>query len=90
MIKSKLSSYNEDYLEQPFMASTHERTNKYIGLSKNIGTPVHVGYMKSNDKRRHKARCIYYDKINKLCKWFMYKCIGSSKCDKYKEYDNKL
>ena len=31
-------------------------------MSKNIGTPVHGEYLKSDGYRRHKARCIYYNK----------------------------
>lgn len=84
-VKSKLSPYNEDYLARPFVESTHEKTNEYIGLSKNIGTPVHVGYMKSNDKRRHKNWCIWFEKVGKICKYFASKCPGSSRCEKYEE-----
>lgn len=75
----------EDYLPLPFQSGTHECTNEYIAVSKNIGTPCHVGYMKSNEPRRHKARCIYYNKESKKCRHYLYKCIGSSKCEKYKE-----
>lgn len=79
--------YDESYIQQPYKSSTHETNNSYIGISKNIGTPMHVGYLKkkSKEKRRHKVRCIYYDKVEKLCKWFMFKCIGSSRCNKYHE-----
>ena len=88
IVKSKLSSYNDDYLELPFMASTHEKSTEYIGLSKNIGTSVHVGYMKSNDKRRHKNWCIWFEKMGKFCKYFASKCVGSSHCEKYEEKKN--
>lgn len=85
IIKNKLSDYDETYIQQPYKASIHDSDNRYIGMSRNIGTPVHEEYLKSDGIRRHKTRCIYYDKINKLCKWFMYKCIGSSHCKKYTE-----
>lgn len=83
--KSKLSNYDENYLPSPYRAGTHERTNEYIALSKNIGTPMHVGYMKSHDSRRHKARCIYYNKETKSCLYYTRKCPGSSHCEKYME-----
>lgn len=84
-VKNKLSNYDDTYIQQPDQAGTHERTNEYIAVSKAIGTPCHVGYMKNPGQRRHKARCIYYDKSNKQCKYYKFKCIGSSRCEKYEE-----
>ncbi|WP_312045138.1 hypothetical protein [Anaerotignum sp.] len=84
-VNNELSDYDESYIQPPDKASVHEFTNEYIGLSKNIGTPCHIDYLKSKGCRRHRARCIYYDKIKKFCGWFMTKCTGSSHCDKYKE-----
>lgn len=80
-----LSDYDDTYIQLPDQAGTHERTNEYIAVSKAIGTPCHVGYMKNPGERRHKARCIYYDKSNKQCKYYKFKCIGSSRCEKYEE-----
>lgn len=85
-----LSKYNENHIPLPDKASVHESTNEYIGLSKNIGTPCHVSYLKSEGRRRHKARCIYYDKVSKFCDWFMTKCTGASHCDKYKEKESHI
>ena len=85
--KNKIEKENDIFVTLPIQAGTHERTNEYIAVSRNIGTPCHVGYMKSNEPRRHKARCIYYDKESKKCRHYLYKCIGSSKCEKYKEKD---
>lgn len=85
-IKNSLSQYDETYLQLPYKSSIHESDNRYIGMSKNIGTPVHGTYLKSDGHRRHKARCIYYDKIRKICKWLVGKCIGSSHCNKYEEH----
>lgn len=87
--KKKSEKENDVFAPLPIQAGTHERTNEYIAVSRNIGTPCHVGYMKSNEPRRHKARCIYYDKESKKCRHYLYKCIGSSKCEKYKEKDIK-
>lgn len=84
-IRRKLSHYNENYLPLPYKAGTHERTNEYIGVSKNIGTSMHVGYLKSNEPRRHKSRCIFYEKESKNCTWYFVKCSGSNKCEKYSE-----
>lgn len=50
----KIIKSDDDIVPLPIQAGTHERTNEYIKISKNIGTPCHVGYMKSNEPRRHK------------------------------------
>lgn len=81
----KKSKGNNIFIPLPNQAGIHERNNEYISVSRNIGTPCHVGYMKSNDTRRHKTRCVYYCKENKQCKYYMFKCIGSAICEKYRE-----
>ncbi len=81
----KIIKSDDDIVPLPMQAGTHERTNEYIKISKNIGTPCHVGYMKSTEPRRHKARCIYYEKESKKCTYYLYKCVGSSRCEKYHE-----
>ena len=82
---NELSEYDENYIQLPHQAAIHESTTENIKLSRDIGTPVHVGYLKKTDTRRHKARCIYIDKATKMCKWFMRKCTSSSRCEKYRE-----
>ena len=48
------------------------------------GTPWHSEYLKTNDEvRRHKTRCIYYNKGN--CEKRYTKCPGSAHCGAYKE-----
>lgn len=84
-VKSKLSDYDETYIQKPFKASIHEPDNRYIRISRNIGTPMHGEYLKSDGIRRHKARCIYYNKVGKLCNYFVRKCLGTSRCNEYKE-----
>ena len=84
-VKTTLSNYDETYIQLPHKAGIHETDNRYIGISKNIGTPMHGEYLKSDGVRRHKARCIYYDKVGKLCGYFVRKCLGSSRCSEYKE-----
>ena len=86
--KRKLSNYDDTFIQLPTQQGTHERNNEYIGISKNIGTSCHVGYLQGDGHRRHKVRCVYYDKVKKFCEWFMMKCTGSSKCDKYEEKNN--
>lgn len=83
--KEELSSYDENYVTLPLQSGTHEKTNEYISINKTVGTPCHVGYLQGDGQRRHKVRCIYYDKTNKFCKWFMFKCTGSSHCERYEE-----
>ena len=85
VIKSNLSSYDESYIQKPNKAGIHERNTFVSGMSRNIGTVVHEGFLKSDGKRRHKARCIYYDKVGKICSFVVSKCIGSSHCKNYKE-----
>lgn len=65
-------------------------TNHFKKLSEDIGTPSHIDYLKSNDDRRHKSRCIYYDKSDKKCYCgkcgnYLMKCAGSGQCVRYNE-----
>lgn len=84
IIKNSLSEYDETYVERPAQSGIHD--NKYVHrMSKNIGTNVHEEYIKSDGVRRHKARCVYYDKVKKMCKYLFAKCCGSSHCKRYKE-----
>ena len=60
-------------------------------------TPWHIGYTKCNDYdpeydiRRHRSRCMFYDKESKKCDCLKYhsyygkKCPGSAHCIYYKE-----
>lgn len=61
-------------------------------LSQSLGTPSHVEFlrMSEGDKKRHKSRCIEYDKKKDVCictksPLFMMRCSGSSHCHYYKE-----
>ena len=89
--ENKLSNYDENYLALPLQSGIHEHDT--IGhISKDIGTPMHGTYLKSEGKRRHKSRCVFYERIKKTCLLLVDKCIGSSHCNKYKERmkrDNK-
>lgn len=83
-IKNKLSKYDENYIQQPLQSGIHD--NSIVSsMSENIGTPVHETFLKSKDKRRHKTRCIYFNKVDKMCRYLVRKCIGSSHCNKYHE-----
>lgn len=87
--KNKINT-NDIIVEKPLQMGIHERTNEYIVISKNIGTPVHVGYLHKTDRRRHKTKCIYYSKLDKLCKcvkcqYYNIKCSSSSSCIWYIE-----
>lgn len=66
------------------------------GLSQRMGTPSHIEYlhMQEGDTRRHKSRCIEYDKKKDVCMCtksanFLLKCGGSSHCEYYKEESNQ-
>lgn len=77
--------------DTPIQAFIHDiyNTDK---LSKDIGTPIHTGYLHSNDDRRHKSRCIYYN--NNICKCgksgcYLIKCYGSTHCIFYEDKINE-
>lgn len=66
-------------------------------LSRNMGTPSHVEYlhMAEGDKKRHKSRCIEYDKKNSTCRcvkspYYTSRCGGSSHCQYYKEKSSTM
>ena len=84
---NQLSDYDDDYIELPYQATTHQNDYRYIALSKSIGMPVNVQYLKKadNDARRHKTRCIHYYYNTKNCSIKGKQCAGSSRCDNYKE-----
>ena len=42
-------------------------------------------HMEEGESKRHRARCIYFNKKNEYCSAFCGKCRGSSHCDKYSE-----
>lgn len=88
-MKNKHKKNNNNPIDIPVQSGIHDIYKS--GLSRNIGTAVHVGYLHSNDDRRHKSRCIYYDKSDKLCHCgksgcYMMRCGGSSHCTCYREY----
>ena len=51
------------------------------------GTPWHVEIltMDEDDSRRHRARCIFYNRGTKKCAKHVEGCYGASHCDFYKE-----
>lgn len=62
----------------------------YKKLSQDIGTPSHIDFLRKNDDRRHKSKCIYYNKSDKKCHClkcvsYLLKCVGSSHCMEYRE-----
>uniref|UniRef100_UPI00280B3539 hypothetical protein n=1 Tax=uncultured Thomasclavelia sp. TaxID=3025759 RepID=UPI00280B3539 len=81
---NKLSSYDDTYIVLPKRAGIHQSNNRYIALSKNIGTPVNVKFLKSDGQRRHKTRCIHYYNDTKNCSLLSKRCHGSSHCSDYK------
>ena len=58
-----------------------------MGVSKLTGTPWHIEQMRigDDDSRRHKSRCIYYNRNTGRCSKMVDKCIGSTYCENYKE-----
>lgn len=65
-------------------------SDHYKKLSQDIGTPSHIDYLRKKDDRRHKSKCIYYNKQDKKCHCvdcitYTFKCAGSGHCDRYQE-----
>lgn len=90
-MKNKKKYNNDISLDIPMQSGIHD--NYKSGLSRNIGTSVHVGYLHKTDDRRHKSRCMYYDKLNKACKcvkcrYYGIRCSGSAHCIWYQERRN--
>lgn len=62
-----------------------------MGVRKMQGVPAHLETLHSTDgKRRHKARCKFYIKSEKICDdiespYFNKECGGSSRCQNYEE-----
>lgn len=60
----------------------------HMSISKTMtGSPWHVEkFVKAeNDTRRHRSRCVFYDKEEKYCYKQVGVCIGASHCKDYKE-----
>ena len=53
------------------------------------GTPWHVGKItkKEDDPRRHRSRCLHYNKLNGQCSRILLRCPGSAHCSEYVEYN---
>lgn len=77
-----------------FVKEYHADRTNYVfkRVNETIGTPTHIEYlrMSDNDTKRHKSRCVEYDKKKKVCMcvqspYFTMKCGGSSHCEFYAE-----
>ena len=79
--------YQDQYLDYPSQSGIHESIPlQNVILSKNIGTSCHTEFLKNKDnKRRDKRKCIYNEKINKICNLLKARCPGSSHCKSYHE-----
>ena len=70
--------YHDQYLDYPRKSGIHE------------SMPFHTQFLKNKDnKRRDKRKCIYYEKINKICNLLKARCPGSSHCKSYHEKEEK-
>lgn len=60
-----------------------------MGIKKVMtGCPWHVEKMvrQEGDSRRHRSRCIYYNKKESHCSKVVGKCVGAAHCSYYDEY----
>ena len=55
------------------------------GTSKLTGSPWHTEKMtrKEGDPRRHRSKCVHYEKVDGYCHKRFMKCVGSAHCDHY-------
>lgn len=60
-----------------------------MGVSRMQGTPWHEEVLgrKEGDPRRHRSRCIYFERDMAQCSHYRGKCWGSAHCMHYSEYD---
>ena len=56
-----------------------------MGVRHMTGTPFHIEKLPNPDGRRHRARCVYYQKNENHCKYSFGVCIGASHCPYYQE-----
>ena len=58
-----------------------------MAIERMVGSPWHVEKMvrQEGDPRRHRSRCIYYDKKNSHCPKVVGKCVGAAHCTYYEE-----
>lgn len=58
------------------------------GINRLTGTPWHVErYAREDgDERRHRSRCIYYQKPDAYCSQIVGKCRGAAYCSYYTEF----
>lgn len=95
---SEKEKANSVYTSNPddfrFVKERHADRTEYVfkRVNESIGTPSHIEYLKmsENDTKRHKSRCVEYDKKKKVCMcvrspYFTMKCGGSSHCKFYAE-----
>lgn len=58
-----------------------------MAIERMVGSSWHVEKMvrQEGDPRRHRSRCIYYDKKNSHCPKVVGKCVGAAHCSYYEE-----
>ena len=63
-----------------------------MGVNQMTGTPWHVETLRmdEDDTRRHKSRCVHYQKTNKYCTKQKRTCPASAHCDYYKEDPTRI
>lgn len=98
IVKDFLSNSDDFRFFKDSYVKKGEPILNYLGEC--IGTPVHISYLKmsEDDSRRHKSRCVEYDKKKNICMcmkspYFTMRCGGSSHCVYYSEkeiQDNSL
>lgn len=76
--------------------SVQQTMPEYNNLNQRMGTPSHIEYLKmaDGDKRRHRTRCVEYDKKKEVCMcvkspYFTIRCGGASHCKYYLEHNEE-
>ena len=79
-------------LLQNYLFSNSKGVVKMARVSQMQGIPAHLTYLKTNDKRRHPAHCIFADGKGKLrictspqSEKYMESCHSARNCEHYEE-----
>ena len=98
VLDEKNSVYQNNPMDFRFSKDTSVQQSmpEYNNLNQRMGTPSHIEYLKmaDGDKRRHRSRCVEYDKKKEVCMcvkspYFTIRCGGASHCKYYSEHSEE-
>ena len=98
VLDKKNNVYQNNSMDFRFSKGTSVQQSmpEYNNLNQRMGTPSHIEYLKmaDGDKRRHRSRCVEYDKKKEVCMcvkspYFTIRCGGASHCKYYAEHNEE-